>query len=187
MMSISTFSGEDLGDGNYLKVLSQPINVIQNSQNLSNIIQFDVPNTVTNNTNRDPGAAIRDAVSFLSQFNPGAGGILYLVSRRYVDDGSAVKEPDMIEAILPRKMILICVEGGDISDQNRLLNLERVAELTNGSYFTNKDTQADSWSSTNQAALNKLIDLSRSPINPTRRMVRSFMGLDLIITKTNIT
>ena len=84
-------------------------------------------------------------------------------------------------------MILICVEGGDISDQNRLLNLERVAELTNGSYFTNKDTQADSWSSTNQAAVNKLIDLSRSPINPKRRMVRSFMGLDLIITKTNIT
>ncbi len=46
-MSISTFSGNDSGDGTYLKVLSQPVNVIQNSEALITIIQGSDRNVTT--------------------------------------------------------------------------------------------------------------------------------------------
>ena len=76
-----------------------------------NIIQIDVPSSVTNDVTRDPDAAIRDAVSIFSQFNPDTAGIFYLLSRKYVDGGPAVEELDMIDALLGNKMTLICVEG----------------------------------------------------------------------------
>ena len=176
LMSVSTISGVDSGDGNYLNVLTEPVNIVQNSLELINILQFDVVRRVNNHVNRvDPGAAIRDAVSFLSRYNPRAGGILYLVSRRYVDSNSTVKELDMIGTLLRTKISLICVEGGSIFYPNRLLNLNRVAELTEGYYFTNPDNKTDSWPNANDAAVKKLIDLSRSPINSVRRVVRSFV------------
>jgi len=171
MMSISTFSGVDLEDGNYLKVLSPPVNVIQNSEALRDIIQFDVSASVTNATTRDPGAAIRDAVSFSSQFNSGAGNILYLVSRRYVDAGPTVKELDMIDTLWLSSVTLICVEGGNVNDPNRLFNLKRVTELTEGYYFTNTDTQTNSWPNTNDAAVNQMLNLARSPIDLVGRKV----------------
>ncbi len=134
MMSISTFTGSDSGDGRYLKVVSPPVNVIQNSAALRDIIQFNVSvDSVTNDANRDPGAAIRDAlIKFSSQLNPDAADILYLISRRYVDGGPTVKELDVIDNILKGSMTLIFVEGANIDDRNRLLNLKRVAVLTEG-------------------------------------------------------
>jgi len=171
MMSISTFTGSDSGDGKYLKVLSQPVNVVQNFKELSDIIQFEIPGSVTSDTNRDPGAAIRDAVSFSSQFNPGAGDILYLVSRRYVDSGPMVKELEMIDTLLPSNVTLICVEGANINDPNRLFNLKRIAELTEGHFFTNTDTITNSWGNTNDVAMNFMLSLARSPIDSVRRVV----------------
>ncbi len=176
MMSISTFSGNDLGEGNYLNVLTQPVNVIQNSSTLVEILQLDVPASETTDVTRDPGAAIRDSFSLSS---PDAADILYLVSRRYVDGGPKVEELDMIDTLLSTNMVLFCVEGGNIN--NPLFNLKRVADSTEGYYFTNKDP-FDSWTNTNQAAVNKLIDLSKSPINPSaRRVVRFVVDLELII------
>ncbi len=168
MMSVSSYTGSDSGDGNYLKVLSQPVNVIQNSQALISVIQ-SMSGSVTSNVNRDPGAAIRDAVNFFSQFIPGAGGILYLLSRRYVDSGPTVKELNMIDTLLSSNMTLICVEGTNTNDPNRIFNLNRIARLTEGYYFTNN--QSTTWGSTNDAASNLLITLARSPIDSVRRVV----------------
>jgi len=174
MMSISTFTGSDSGKGSYLKVLSPPVNVVQNFQALSDIIQFNVTGSVTNDANRDPGAAIRDAlIKFSNQLNPDAADILYLVSRRYVDGGPTVKveELDVIGTILAGSLTLICVEGANVNDPNRLLNLKRVAELTEGYYFTNTDTQTNSWANKNDAAINLMLSLAKSPINFVRRKV----------------
>jgi len=168
MMSISSFSGSDSGDGNYLKVLSQPVNVLQNSRPLIAIIQSI---KVTNDTARDPGAAMRDALS--SSFgltSPDAAGILYLVSRRYVDGGPTVKEIDMMDALVGGNMTLICVEGSS-NDTNNILNLNRIARLTEGYHFTNTPDQGSSWRNINGQASDKLVALSKEPINSIRRMV----------------
>ncbi len=168
MMSISSFSGSDSGDGNYLKVLSQPVNVLQNSRPLIAIIQSI---KVTNDTARDPGAAMRDALS--SSFgltSPDAAGILYLVSRRYVDGGPTVKEIDMMDALVGGNMTLICVEGSN-NDTNNILNLNRIAKLTDGYHFTNTPDQGSSWRNINGQASDKLVALSKEPINSIRRMV----------------
>ena len=168
MMSVSTFTGSDSGDGNYLNVLSPPINVVQNNNALISIIQ-SISASVTNDVTRDPGAAIRDAASFASQFNPGAGDIFYLVSRRYVDGGPIIKELDMIDTLLPSNLTLICVEGTNTNDPNRKYNLERIARLTEGHYFTNTPTAT--WTNINDAASNFLITLARSPIDSVRKVV----------------
>ena len=96
-MSVSTFSGSDSGDGNYLNILSPPLNVIENSQTLYSIIQSNVSASETNDITRDPGAAIRDALINLS--SPDEEDILYLVSRRYVEGGPTVEEIDMIDGM----------------------------------------------------------------------------------------
>lgn len=172
MISISSFAGNDSGPGNYLKVLSPPVNVVNNFKALSDIIQFEIPGSVTSDTNRDPVAAIRDALAkFSNQLNPDAADILYLVSRRYVDGGPTVKELEVIDTILAGSMTLICVEGANVTDPNRLLNLKRVSELTEGYYYTNTDTQANSWANKNDAAINLMLSLARSPINFVRRKV----------------
>lgn len=168
MMSVSTFSGSDSGDGIYLKVLSPPINVIENSQDLYDIIKNEVPASVTNDTTRDPGAAIRDALSFSSQLNSGSGDILYLVSRRYVDGGSTVKEIDMIDTLLGSNTTLICVEGSS-DDTNSTFNLNRIARLSEGYHFTNTGTI--NWQNINGQAANKLVELSKESINSVRRTV----------------
>jgi len=173
MMSVSTFTGIDSGGGNYLKVLSPPVNVIENHEALIDIIQIDVPASMTDNADvtRDPGAAIRDAVNIFSKFNPDAADILYLVSRRYVDGGPTVKELDMIEALLESEMTLICVERTDTTDPNRMsnLNLNRITSLTEGYYFTNTETV--NWLTINDAAVNQLVELSKDPINSVRHVV----------------
>jgi len=146
--------------------------VVNNFKALSDIIQFEIPGSVTSDTNRDPGAAIRDALAkFSNQLNPDAADILYLVSRRYVDGGPTVKELEVIDTILAGSMTLICVEGANVNDPNRLLNLKRVSELTEGYYYTNTDTQANSWANKNDAAINLMLSLARSPINFVRRKV----------------
>jgi len=172
MMGVSTFSGSDSGDGNYLNILSPPLNVIENSQTLYTIIQSNVSASETNDITRDPGAAIRDALINLS--SPDEEDILYLVSRRYVEGGPTVEEIDMIDALLGSKMTLICVEGTDNSNPNRTFNLDRIARLTEGYHFTNTPEPGFSWSNINNAAANKLVELSKEPINSVRRMVNHF-------------
>ena len=168
MMSVSTFSGSDTGEGNYLNVLVQPINVIENSLTLYNIIQSDVPANEINDTTRDPGAAIRDAL--ISLTSPDEADILYLVSRRYVDGGPIVKELDIIETLLESNTTLICVEGTDDTDDptNKQFNLDRFTRLMEGYYFTNNET---SWQNITSAATDKLIELSKEPNNYVRRTV----------------
>lgn len=171
-MSVSTYTGSDseAEKNAYLKIVSPPVNVVQNSEALISIIQ-SISGSVTNDVTRDPGAAIRDALKNFTQINSNSADILYLVSRRYVDGGPIVNELVVIDDILKGSMTLICVEGVVINNPNGLLNLKRVAALTEGYYYTNTYTPANTWAATNDAAINLMLNLARSPINFVRRKV----------------
>ena len=164
---MSTFSGPDKEDEQYLKEFCPPLNVVEDNVELLRILTTV---TSTNDTVRDPGAAIRDAAQLLSQYKNAGGSILYMMTR-YSPGGTIVQELNMTEALLDNNIQLIVLEQDDTAP-NQLSNLNRIIQLTDGfhfPYFSGDDLNIINEDSANQVGVS-----SQAAIQSLRHVVSKF-------------
>jgi hypothetical protein len=163
-MAVSTFSGSD-GAGRYLKDLCPPLNVESEKIELQSCLNN--LSVVTTDQTRDSGAAMRDAAFGLSTYKDAGGSILYLVTV-FMNQGSAVKELDMVELLLANNIQLIAVELA-LDPQETRRNMRRIANLTDGYSFSSPT--AGEWNAANNAARDQLVISSESPIVSQKKTV----------------
>lgn len=163
-MAVSTFSGS-AGQGRYLQDLCPPLSVRLEKNELLDCLNR--LNATTIDQTRDSGAAMRDAAFDLSIYQEAGGSIMYLVTV-FMNQGSAVKELDMVELLLASNIQLIAVELA-LNPQETRRNMRRIANLTDG-YSFSSPTPND-WTNVNNAARDQLINSSQSPIVSQKKTV----------------
>ena len=156
-MAVSTFSGS-AGPGKYLKDICPPLSVrLEKTELQTCLVSL---NNVTADGTRDSGAAMRDAALELSSYQDAGGSIIYLVTV-FMNQGSAVKELDMVELLLASNIQLIAVELA-LDPQETRRNMRRIANLTDG--FSFSSPTINDWTIVNNAARDQLVISSQSPI-----------------------
>ena len=172
-MAVSTFTGPDKGQGQYLEELCPLLNVVSNKTELDNCLAK--LNVATADTARDSGAAIRDAALDLFNYKDAGGSILYLVTA-FMNQGSTVKELDMVELLLANNIQLIAVELV-IDSQETRQNMRRIASVTDGYSFSSLTTT--NWTPANSLAGDQLVQSSKSPVVSEKKTVFKFTRGDM--------
>lgn len=175
-MSVSIFNKTDAGVGQHLQLqcgysfatpVCNPFNVVEDDGNLTEILLSLSQLRDLLGDPRDTGAAIRDAVHLLSPYKLTGGSILFLVTQ-YSAGGSEIKELSMVTELLRNNIQLIGVEMQDPAIP--YLNLQRIADLTDGSKFSSS-SDPPAWRQANANAANRLQVVAPTPYRSRRQIV----------------